>query len=89
MKEWKYMVFTLAWTIVCILVLGFTQGWHAPVFRSDSDASRDWVRAAEAEDATLPPCVWEDGSDSPIPCIWVGSEWGNRTGDSVVIIKAP
>ena len=77
----KHIALTFGWTVAGILILGTTQGWHAPQTIPAQDTA---VSASE-----LPPCAYEDGSASAIPCHWDASAYGNGTGTSVVITVAP
>jgi hypothetical protein len=38
---------------------------------------------------TLPPCAYEDGSNSPTPCHWEAQKQGNGLGQSVTIWTKP
>lgn len=35
--------------------------------------------------AVLPPCVNEDGSGGPVPCLWDGTRMGNGVGATYVV----
>lgn len=34
----------------------------------------------------IPPCKWEDGSGQPGMCVWHGNKFGNKKGDTVVLV---
>jgi hypothetical protein len=38
--------------------------------------------------AYVPPCVEEDGSGGPVPCLWDGTTRGNRTGRTFVVLRS-
>jgi hypothetical protein len=38
---------------------------------------------------TLPPCQYEDGSNSPIPCKWTAAKQGNGLGHDVIVRTRP
>jgi hypothetical protein len=40
---------------------------------------------AEDHRPSLPPCVEEDGSGGPVPCLWDGPHRGNGRGNRVVV----
>lgn len=40
---------------------------------------------AELHHRSLPPCVEEDGSGGPVPCLWDGPHRGNGRGARVVV----
>lgn len=38
--------------------------------------------------AYVPPCVDEDGSGGPVPCLWDGTRMGNGVGATYVVLRS-
>lgn len=43
------------------------------------------IAPAVSPASLLPPCVHEDGSGGPLPCIWQADRSGNEFGESFII----
>lgn len=68
--------------VVTLLLLALGSALTVGILREDGPDLPDTV---PVENSGIPPCINEDGSGGPVPCVWVADERGNKTGDSYLI----